>query len=186
MTRSASGLLALLLAAGCGGTEQPPPKVAKPSSQPASGNDDEVRLAVFRYLLARHEVPCETPDPSQPNAFYLAIGTPGGVVRTKGGIWRCQMDEDPSDAVMTATGPRRYPVKRLSQCDTDTGQCLDKLTGKPGIVLWVGSIKWLDAETAVLMAGEWQHLLGARGDRLRVRRRGDRWEIVETGPRWVS
>jgi hypothetical protein len=193
-------ILVLILLAGCGEAKTSPPKQAKPASQPATSQDqaagsasqpalskdDQVRLVVFRMLLESYERLYPKPEPSRLNAFYLAVGMPEDKRTPNEGLVAFHDYEDPSAALMAAIGARKIPIKKHSQCKTDTGCCLDKATGEPGYMLRVGPVKWLDANTATLEAGHWEHLLGASGEDLKVQRKGDGWEITYTGRRWVS
>ncbi|HUT59314.1 MAG TPA: hypothetical protein VNA25_15805 [Phycisphaerae bacterium] len=163
------------------------------SGAPALTKDDQVRLVVFKQLLAEYESLYEKRDPSRLNAFYLSVRR--GWTSLEGaidGTSKVSTDNrDPSPALMAAIGTRRYPVKKVSECiqhlkqgDVIKWRCFDKVTQKPGFILWVGKIKWIDAETAELEAGHWEHCLAGSGAGLRVRRMRDHWEIEFTGLIW--
>jgi hypothetical protein len=152
---------------GCQSPEACPPAIGA-SALSSLSKEDQVRLVVFTHLLAEVQDLYQKPNPSRLNAFYLSVG-------------KREASADPSDGLMNAIGVWKYPVKKASRCTKEFGdrggRCLDKDTHQPGFILWVGEIKWIDAATAEIKAGQWEHAIGASGEGMRVRFKDGRWQI---------
>jgi len=132
-----------------------------------------VRLAALRYLLAGRKPVREAGKPGGFGALYLSVGYPAY--------------EDPSDALVASARACGYPVKKVSKCDNrGLGGVRDKATGKRGRIVWVGIIKWSDANTATFWAGCWDGPESAYGREMKARKKGSTWKIHPTGTAWIS
>lgn len=164
-------------------------KKADPSRLAGLSREDQVRFLVFEDLLERYEQLYKEPDPSRLNAFYIEVrrACPPIASAPPASSVPSEQDFDPSPSLLAAIGKRKYPIKKVSECarrmmvgNTIHMRCLDRITLEPGYILWVGEIKWVDANTAELEAGHWEHGMGGHSQKLRVHWRDGTWQIEHT------
>jgi hypothetical protein len=165
-----ASVLLLAAAAGCNGKINPSPRPAPRG--PALSADDQVRLVVFQELRRRREQFYQDEAPNRIRAFYLSLWTAD------------EEDSDPGEALFAAMEARRYPLGKVSRCLREVPRgaavqfrCVDKATGLPGCILWVGELRWLDDATAELDAGWWEDGLSFGGAAVQAHWERGCWEL---------
>ena len=147
---------------------------ASSSSKAALTRDEQVQVVVLDRMF--HSWGELQQGEEQPQINYLAVGKTLGLFGER---------DDPVDLspnVMAAL--IKWQGRPFSECTVkkfDRMAVTDRKTGKPGQILWVGTIKWIDDRTAETSGGVWQNMKEGPGEFLRVHWEDGQWKITATG-----
>jgi len=142
-----------------------------PSSLSRWRTEDDIREAVFRYQMQhigadmRHKA----------DAYYLSVTT----------FW---FDWSPSDGFLSRFMNQKPPVMPVSQCTAEADGVKNKTRWwqNEGLILSVGSVKWISDREAEVEGGYFEHGTSASGNIYRVIKRHGRWVVVHDRLIWIS
>lgn len=176
-------LPALLLAACSASSAQrpasPPPRLAGDppaavESPAVGGEDDAVRLAVFRHLVSHyaHHAPAE-----QARVPFVCLQ-----------IYHGSHARDPSPFIMAAMSKEPLRIVPGSACVSRVDGVFlkgDHARGR-GIVLRTAEVK-IDGDKAMVSGGHYEDGLSASGRVFTVERQSDgSWQVTTTQMQWIS
>jgi hypothetical protein len=168
-------LLATLSVLGCAASSvQPAPPLtnrAVAARPPAGSSDDEIRLAVFRYLLDHNA------SAAQRNVAFVCLTVYDGDQR-----------RDPSPFIMTAMSSGAPRAVLGSACEnTPHGVFLkdDHAQGR-GLSFHIEQVE-IDGDKATVTGGYYEGNLSASGNVYTVERQPDgRWKVTGNQMQWIS
>jgi hypothetical protein len=167
-------LLLIPFAFGCDrGARPTAPSVAagtQPASttQPTSRAADrlDVTEAVFRHLFDHNN------SGGRDYVDYFFLSVDGGA--------------DPPPELLLRFVREQPPVLPASMADSSGGHVKHKESGGRGMVLGVGSVTWLDENSADVEASWYIGPLASMGYTYRVTRADGRWRVTATRVNWIS
>jgi hypothetical protein len=170
-TRLLTAVLAVLVC-GC---SAPPSRLenrAAAAPQPARGSDeDEVRLAVYRYLVDH-------------NASGMQTGAPFVCLE----IYQNDQARDPSPFIITAMSKGRPRAVPVSACESSSGGVFlkgDRAKGR-GLVFRTSDVK-IDGDKATVTGGYFEGGLSASGNIYTLERQRDGgWLVTSDEMQWIS
>jgi hypothetical protein len=143
---------AVLLLCSC----SPPLQVAAPLAE-----EDQIRETVFRYLFEFNV----SGQGKMANAYYL----------------RVEGHADPTSQLLQRFTGHKPVVKPASAATLEPGTALvvDRETGKPGLIFWIGEIRWQSDDSVEVDGGYEEASESASGNTYHLSRAGGKWEVVE-------
>lgn len=136
-----------------------------PATLPAKAlsRDEQIQVLLFERMLNSPVLE------RRGRTVYVSVGRPGDSLR-------------PSDAVMAAIAQHSYPIKPFSEYLKSIGG-YDQWCKKESLidVIWIGPLKWTDANTVEVMTG---HDCGPResaGQLLRIQLKDGQWHVESLG-----
>lgn len=138
---------------------------------PLHGEDDAIRVAVFRYQFEHNASGLRDPA-----AFYcLSLSLAGEAPR------------DPSNGVMAAFKDHTPPVKLRSECNTSpSAGVTDKTTGQRGLMFYIRRVSRTGLNRATARGGYYASGLGGSGNTYQLVREGEEWLVTSDVMDWIS
>jgi hypothetical protein len=130
--------------------------------------DDDIREAVFRYLLDRFS----SVGQRSKGVFCLAVGEKGA---------------DPSGEFMTRFAKDKLAVKKRSECTADPyNGVADKNTGREGLIFHVAGMRWVSDAKVEVDGGYYEAGLSASGNTYTVVKRHGKWIVSKDTMHWIA
>lgn len=141
----------------------------------ALSRDDQIHVLLLRRMLDEDAPAVERSG----RTIYVSVGA--DLLRNGAGE-----SQNPSDAVMAAIAQRSYPIKPLPDYLKSVGG-YDQWRKKDGLidVIWIGPLKWTDANTVEVTVGRNLGPLESSGQHLRIQLKGEQWHIESLGA-WIT
>jgi hypothetical protein len=130
----------------------------------SSSDEDDIREAVFRYQFQHNA----SGQQRKAEVYFLS-------------------SKDLSDEFMSRFRDNKPPVKRSSQVTPRKFDGVkDKVSGKSGLIFYVGSIDWVGENEAKVEGGYFEASLSASGNVYELRRESGKWIVVKDEEKWIS
>ena len=130
--------------------------------------ENDIREAVFRYEFHHNS----SIQGQRAAVYCLSVG---------------EKNADPPDDFMKRFASVKPPVRKVSDCSTDTYTgVVEKRTGKRGLVFRVRSIKWVSAAEVEVVGGYFEDGLSASGDTYTVTKAQGKWIVSKARTNWIS
>jgi hypothetical protein len=123
--------------------------------------EDQIREVVFRYQFEFNASGLG----KSAYAYYLSI----------------EGNDDPSPKLLKQFEgylPQVKPVS-ASELEPGTAQVIDRETGLPGLIFWIGEVRWLSNYEVEVEGGYEEASESGSVNIFRLEKKGDRWEVVE-------
>jgi len=135
-----------------------------PDAAARAAQEDDIRDAIFRYEMKDHGFP---------DVVFLSIN-----------------NQEPSDAFMRRFSDVKLSVKKWSAIapakEPAQRWISDRETGKPGVALSVGKIKWTSDHGVIVAGGYYCGSLCAGGGDFYVALKGGRWVVEKFDIKVIS